>query len=118
MLTPRVSLVLIPLVLLAAFLVLRPLSTQGAPSSQPSPPEVISDAPVCVRYYPATGETREGPEICNTRAGDPPPPTATSAAATPVPARPTATAPSVRAGTDAGGPVSGLGDWLRRLFNL
>ena len=72
-------LVLIPLLLLAAFLIGLPLSTQGAPPGQPSPPEVVSNAPVCVRYYPATGETREGPEICNTRPGDPPPPRPASA---------------------------------------
>jgi hypothetical protein len=73
----RVALVLVPIPLLIAVLVVPPLTSQGAPSPQVPPlevVEVVSDAPVCVRFYPETGETREGPEICNTRPGDPPPP--------------------------------------------
>jgi hypothetical protein len=66
----RLALVLIPFVLLAVFLAARPVATQRAPAA---PAEVVSGAPVCVRFYPATGETREGPEICATRPGDPPP---------------------------------------------
>ena len=70
----RLALVLVSIPLLAAVLVARPLISQEAPSSQLPRLEVVSDAPVCVRFYPETGETREGPEICATRAGDPPPP--------------------------------------------
>jgi hypothetical protein len=73
-----VALALVPIPLLVAVLVARPLISQEAPSS-PLPrtevvSEVVSDAPVCVRFYPETGETREGAEICATRPGDPPPP--------------------------------------------
>ena len=83
---PHLALALIPVVLLAVFFFVRPVDTQGAPTSRSgivadspaelvsgAPAELVSDAPVCVRYYPATGETREGPEICATRPGDPPP---------------------------------------------
>ena len=79
MLRARLAFVLLPFVLLAVFLAVRPVATQGAPTSSAevvsgAPAEIVSDAPVCVRYYPATGETREGPEICATQPGDPPPP--------------------------------------------
>ncbi len=77
---PRFALFLVPFLLLIAVLAAGPLTSQGAfqeaPAAQVSPLEIVSDAPVCVRFYPETGETREGPEICNTRAGDPPPPLA------------------------------------------